>query len=116
MHELALIGTITKIAINHAEAHKASRILRIKTRIGEFTDFQEEWVQRYFDYASKGTLAEGAVLEIEWSPVIFRCEECSKVFPVKIREQRDIVCPSCDGAKVTLLSGREFIIKAIEVT
>ena len=116
MHELSIIGSIVKIAVTHAEAQKAHRILRIRTRIGELSDFNEEWMHRYFDFVSKGTLAEGAVFEVERSPVIFRCEECEKVFPVKIRELRDVKCPGCVGGKVTLISGREFFVKDIEVT
>jgi Zn finger protein HypA/HybF involved in hydrogenase expression len=64
---------------------------------------------------SKNTLAEGSVLEVEWSPVIFRCEECGNAFPVKIRETHNFICPCCAGGKVTLISGREFIVKDIEV-
>ncbi len=44
-----------------------------------------------------------------------RCEGCGESFPVKIREVKDVVCPSCGGAKATFVSGREFFIKAIEV-
>ena len=111
MHELSIIGPIVKTAVTHTEAQNAHRILRIRARIGELSDFNEEWMQRYFDFVSKGTLAEGAVFELERSPVIFRCEACEKVLPVKIREVRDVICPSCAGGKVTLISGREFFVK-----
>ncbi len=46
----------------------------------------------------------------------FRCEGCGASFPVKVREVEGIVCPGCGGGKATLLSGREFFIKYIEVT
>lgn len=116
MHELPVIEKILKVALSHAESNGANRIVRIRTRIGELSDLYEEWMQRYFGYVSKGTLAEGAVLEVEWSPAIFRCEACEKVFPVKIREIRDVVCPGCASGRVTFLSGREFFVKEIEVT
>ena len=115
MHELPIIQKIMAVAIKHAESHGAKKIVRIKTRIGELSDLYSDWMQRYFEYVSKGTIAEGAALEVEWSPVIFRCEECEKVFPVKIREIRDVVCPGCGKEKVIFLSGREFFVKEIEV-
>ena len=95
MHELPVIERITRIAISHAETNLAKKVVRIRIRVGELTDLEEEWMQRYFDFVSKGTLAEGAVLEIEWTPVMFRCDVCAKVFPVKIREVTDVLCPSC---------------------
>jgi len=116
MHELPIIGEILKIAIKHAETNRAGKVIRIKIRVGELSDLFEEWMQRYFDFASKGTLAEGAVLNIEWTPAMFRCGECEKVFPVKIREVKDVICPRCASAKATFLSGREFFVKEIEVT
>lgn len=116
MHELPVIEKILRVAISHAESNGAEKVVRIRIRIGELSDLYEEWMQRYFDFVSKGTLAEGAVIEVEWTPVIFRCDGCEKVFPVKIREVKDVVCPGCAGGKVTFLSGREFFVKEIEVT
>lgn len=116
MHELPIIEKILKIAINHAESHGAEKVIRVRMRIGELSDLYEEWMQRYFDFASKGTIAEGAVIEVEWTPAIFRCDKCEKVFPVKIREVQDVVCSRCACEKVTFLSGREFFLKEIEVT
>jgi hydrogenase nickel incorporation protein HypA/HybF len=115
MHELPVIEQITRIAVSHAETHLAKKVVRIRIRVGELSDLYEEWMQRYFDFVSKGTLAEGAALEIEWTPVMFRCDECAKVFPVKIREGKDIACPGCASGKTTFLSGREYFVREIEV-
>ncbi len=104
-----------KIVLRHGKAAGANRIVSVSLRIGELNDVIEEWLQRYFDYLGKGTIAEGAVLRIERVPVIFRCEGCGESFPVRIREVRDVACPACKGAKATFVSGREFFIKAIEV-
>jgi len=115
MHELPVTENILKVVLRHAGEARAARVVGISLRIGELSDIIEEWLQRYFDYLSRGTLAEGAVLRIERVPVIFRCEGCGTSFPVKVREVRDILCPSCGGGKASLVSGREFFIKNIEV-
>lgn len=115
MHELPVTENILKVVLRHAEADRAKKVVRVSLRIGELSDIIEEWLQRYFDYLSKDTPAEGAVLRIERVPVIFRCEACGTSFPVKVREVSDIVCPSCGGGKATFVSGREFIIQNIEV-
>jgi len=115
MHELPVTENILKIVLRHAEADRATRVVSVSLRIGELSDVIDEWLQRYFDYLSRGTLAEGAVLRVERIPVIFRCEGCGESFPVRVREVRDIVCPSCGGGKAVFVSGREFFIHNIEV-
>ncbi|MFY9330013.1 MAG: hydrogenase maturation nickel metallochaperone HypA [Georgfuchsia sp.] len=116
MHELSVIADILKIALKHAESNRARKVVRIRVKIGLLTDFYEEWMQRYLDFSSKGTIAEGAVIEVEWVPAIFRCEACKKGFAVKNREVMDFVCPHCASEKVVFISGREFFVKEIEVS
>lgn len=115
MHELAITESILKIALKHAEADGAQRIVRINLRISELSDIVDEWVQRYFDYLSKDTVAEGATITIERLPVIFRCNACENNFQVDIRKIKDVICPACGGNGVEFVSGREFYIKDIEV-
>lgn len=115
MHELAVTESILKVALRHANEAKAEKILRIHLRIGCLSDVSDEWLQRYFDFLSKDTIAEKAELAIEHVPAVFRCEDCSTSFPFNLRELSDIECPQCKGSKVTLVSGREYFIKDIEV-
>lgn len=115
MHELPITESILNIVLRHAEENEAVKIVNINLRIGELSDIVDEWVQRYFDYLSKDTIAEGATLQIERSPVIFQCTACEKDFRFDIRKIKDIVCPNCGGKSVELVSGREFYIKNIEV-
>jgi hydrogenase nickel incorporation protein HypA/HybF len=115
MHELPITESILNIVLRHAEANQALKVVKISLRIGELSDIVDEWVQRYFDYLSKDTIAEGATLKIERSPVIFRCKACEKDFRFDIRKIKDIICPVCGGKSVELVSGREFYIKDIEV-
>jgi hydrogenase nickel incorporation protein HypA/HybF len=115
MHELSVMESILNIVVKHALKNDVKKVLGISLRVGEMTDLVDEWMQRYFDYLSKKTIAAGAVLKIERIPVIFQCESCDMDFPVNMKEIRDAVCPACQGNKVRLKSGREFFIKNIEV-
>jgi hydrogenase nickel incorporation protein HypA/HybF len=115
MHELAVTESILNIVLKNAKASQAKKVVSVGLRIGEMTDLQDEWVQRYFDYLSKSTIAEGAALKIERSPVVFRCHDCGEPFKVNIHEIKDFACPKCGGEKVSFVSGREFIIKDLEV-
>jgi hydrogenase nickel incorporation protein HypA/HybF len=115
MHELSVMESILNIALKHARKHEAHRILGIGLRVGEMSDLVDEWMQRYFDYLSRETIAAGALLKIERTPVIFECESCGTEFPVHMKEIRDATCPGCGGSKTRFKSGREFFIKNIEV-
>ena len=115
MHELPVTENILRVVLRHAEEAKADRVIGVSLRVGELSDVIDEWLQRYFDYLSRGTAAEGAVLRIERVPVVFRCGDCGKSFTVNIREIEDVFCPDCGGGRASFVSGREFFVKAIEV-
>jgi hydrogenase nickel incorporation protein HypA/HybF len=115
MHELSVTQNILNIVVKHALANRAEKILIIHLRIGELTDLVGEYIQHYFDYLSKDTIAEGAKLKIERSPIVVQCTECKNRFPVSLKELGKIACSHCGSARITFVSGREFFIKNIEV-
>jgi len=116
MHELSVTESILNIVLKHAQTNGAEKVLTIGLKIGELSELVGECIQQYFDYLSKGTIAEGAVLEIERAPIIFECTECKNTFQVSLSHTKDFTCPSCHGAKVKLVSGREFYIKDITIS
>jgi len=115
MHELSVTESILKVVVKHALANNAGKVLIVHLRIGELTDLVDEYIQHYFDYLSKGTVAEGAKLNIERAPVIFECRDCQNRFPVCLKEAAKIACSACESKEVSLVFGREFFIKDIEV-
>jgi hydrogenase nickel incorporation protein HypA/HybF len=115
MHELAVTEGILKVVLRHAAMNGASRVVGIGLRIGELSDLADEWLQRYFDYLSRDTIAAGAHIRVERIPVVFRCEACGETFPVKLSETKDVACPACGPGKAVLVSGREFTVQQIEV-
>ena len=114
MHELPVIQSILDIVLNHARMNQVSRVHSIALAIGELSDLQDEWLQRYFDYISKGTIAEGARLVIERTPVVLKCANCAKEISVKPAEMKDMICPECKSKELTLIAGREYFIKSME--
>jgi hydrogenase nickel incorporation protein HypA/HybF len=114
MHELPVIQSILDVVLNHARMNQVSRVFSIALAIGELSDLQDEWLQRYFDYISKGTPAEGARLVIERTPVVLKCANCSKEIQIKTSEMNDVICPDCGNKELKLISGREYFIKSME--
>ena len=115
MHELQVTERILDIVLKHAETNNVEKVMSIQLRIGELSDLEDEWIQKYFDYLSKDSLAAGAKLRIERTPVVMECDECAHSFEVNIKEIKEIQCPQCENKKCTLRSGREYYIKDMEV-
>jgi hydrogenase nickel incorporation protein HypA/HybF len=116
MHELPITQSILDIVVKHAHTNSVKRVLSITLRIGELSDLEDEWIQKYFDYLSKDTVAEKAKLKIERAPVVMKCNGCSHSFEAKIKEKKEIACPECGSTKnFTLISGREYYVKDMEV-
>ena len=112
MHELALTQEMLDIAINHAKAHGAGKILSIKVKYGTMTMMEPECFKFYFIEFSKGTIAEGALLEFEKVVTKIECESCHK-----ISELQDfiLICPECAGVDVRIISGEDIFLEDIEV-
>ena len=114
MHELSVTQSILEIALDYASRNQATKVVEIHLQIGEITDFEDEWMQRYFDFVSKGTIAEGAHLHISRIPARMQCSRCSFIFPLD-KSTWDLQCPTCQCKESNLISGREFRVDSLEV-
>jgi hydrogenase nickel incorporation protein HypA/HybF len=115
MHELQVTHKILDVVLRHAQANGANKVVSIQLKIGELSDLEDEWIQKYFDYISKDTIAQNAMLVIERIPVVMKCNDCAHSFKVNIKQMKDIQCPECAHKKYTLISGSGYKIKNMEV-
>jgi hydrogenase nickel incorporation protein HypA/HybF len=112
MHELPVTEQILNIALKHATANNASKIFSITLQVGGLTDLQDKWLQKYFDYISKDTIAEGAKLLIKKGEVTLLCSACKTVVETTGEKLEEQTCPHCGAAdSFTILSGREYFIE-----
>ena len=115
MHELQITERILNVVLQHAAGQDIHRIVRIHLRIGELSDLEDEWVQHYFDYLSRGTLAEHAKLAITRAPIVVACHSCSYSFELKKDQLGQVTCPECGEGRLELVSGRGYLIENMEV-
>ncbi len=115
MHELPVTESILKIVLAHAEKNDVRRVATIRLRVGKLSDLEDEWMQRYFDYVSRGTPAEGAKLAIERTPITLACNVCETTYNVETARDIQTPCPECGQKDARLISGREYYIKSMEV-
>lgn len=112
VHELPVTQSICNIAVQEAERAGASGVSAIRIKMGAYVDYVPAIIQEYFNVVSEGTLAEGAVLEIERVPAVLRCGDCHGESPMERRRMR---CPRCGSRRVELVTGKEFYIDSMEV-
>jgi hydrogenase nickel incorporation protein HypA/HybF len=114
IHELAVTEAVLNIVLKYAAENQAARVVNIRLQAGGLRDLTEEWIQRYFDYLSKETIAEGAKIILVRLPVTLTCRTCLNSFNVDIR-QDNVKCPACGSTDTELSGGNEFLIESIEV-
>jgi hydrogenase nickel incorporation protein HypA/HybF len=115
MHELAVTKSIFQIVLKHAEMANVHRVVLVNLEIGALSDLQSEWLQRYFDRLSRGTVVEGAKLKIHRVPAVFRCNHCQQPFEIRSLLKEALSCRQCHSTDVTLVSGRQYHVKNMEV-
>jgi hydrogenase nickel incorporation protein HypA/HybF len=75
MHEASITQAMMGLALEHA---KGQRITDIYLRVGRMSFVVPESVQFYFEYLSRGTVAEGATLHFETVPLEMTCGDCGR--------------------------------------
>jgi len=115
MHELQITESILNIVLRHAAGQDVAKIVRIHLRVGELSDLADEWIQHYFAYLSRGTLAQDAELAITRAPIVLRCAACGRSFEPGKDRLGEAKCPACAGTRLELVSGRGYFIENMEV-
>jgi hydrogenase nickel incorporation protein HypA/HybF len=114
MHELPITKSIFQIVLKHARANNVEKVLSVDLEIGALSDLQDEWVQRYFDRLSRGTVVQGAKLRTNRVPAVFRCNACQGESSVHSLLEEDLSCRQCSSRDLTLVSGREYRVLSME--
>ncbi|MFH0924712.1 MAG: hydrogenase maturation nickel metallochaperone HypA [bacterium] len=112
MHELSIMQSIFEIINTQASLHNFKKINKIKLKIGEIAGVLPDSLLFSFEILSKGTITEGANLEIEEIALTGRCEECKSEFRI---EDYCYQCPRCKSFKITELTGSELLIDSLEI-
>lgn len=89
---MAVVTNIIDTVCSHAAEIGASRVVSLTLHVGEVRDIHEELLQRYFDHFSRGTAAEGIVVDMVVVPLRYRCDECGSVYGYDLKAER-ILCP-----------------------
>jgi hydrogenase nickel incorporation protein HypA/HybF len=112
MHEFSLIDSLLRQVNAAAERHGARAITRVTLRVGPLSGAVPDSLQFAFEALREGTLAAGATLVVETTPVVCHCPRCARDFTAAVAQY---VCPTCGDAQVEIRGGRELDIAGMEI-
>jgi hydrogenase nickel incorporation protein HypA/HybF len=113
MHELSIARDLIDLAVEEAARAGASRVVRVKLRLGALAGVIPPALRTAFDAARVGTSAAGAALDIEHVPATIRCERCNSEH--QLDSPHDRRCPACRTPAAVLTAGRELELAELEV-
>ncbi|MGL4238668.1 hydrogenase maturation nickel metallochaperone HypA/HybF, partial [Tabrizicola sp.] len=89
-----------------------SSVRRITLEIGAFAGIEQSALRFGFDAVMRGSVAEGARLEIIDLPARAQCHDCMETVEIM---DRLACCPRCGGERLLPEGGDEMRIKDMEV-
>jgi hydrogenase nickel incorporation protein HypA/HybF len=101
-----------KIALDYAAKNNATRITQFSVTMSAASDESEDSLRFHFDHLTRGTLAEGARVDISRVPLQAQCLECGDDFSLTTEAT---TCPQCSSARVRALPQDEFKLTSIDV-
>ena len=109
VHELSLCNAIAATVTDHA----AGRPIRsVRLQIGAFRQVVPDTLRFCWSARTVDSVLAGSVLDIVEVPAVVECRTCAAATTLT---EPLLVCASCGGREVELVSGEEFLIESIDV-
>ena len=95
-----------------AKDNDASRIASITLGMGPLSGVEARLLNHAYPVASADTIAEGAELIIQSTPVCVHCPTCGTESTV---EPNHLICGHCNDWRTELISGDELLLIRVEL-
>ena len=112
MHEVSLIESVVALIEDERRKQEFSRVRMIRLHVGALGHAEPDALRFCFDAVARGTIADGARLEIETIPGEGWCADCRRTVRL---EERFAACPACGNARVRMTAGDELRLAEMEV-
>jgi hydrogenase nickel incorporation protein HypA/HybF len=99
--------------VEESRRQNVSQVKVVVLEIGAIGQVEPESLRFCFDAVTRGTIAEGARLDIVTVPGAGWCLDCGKTVPLT---ERFGACPECGQRHVQMTAGDELRIREMEVT
>lgn len=112
MHEMSLCEGVVQVIEDEARRHGFTRVRAVRLAIGRFAGVETAALRFGFDVVARGTVAEGARLDIDEMPGRAICFSCGETVDIP---DRLAPCPLCGGTRLLATGGDDMTIKDLEV-
>lgn len=112
MHEMSLAESVLQLIEDSAKTNGFTRVRTVWLEIGQLAGVEAEAMRFCFDAVTRGSIAEGAALEIIAAPGSGRCADCGRTVAVAARYEP---CPACGGYAVQVAGGAEMRVRELDV-
>lgn len=112
MHELALTESIVEIIRDMAKSQGFEKVRVVRLRVDALANVEPDALRFCFDAVARGTVAEGATLDIVRAPGEGWCLDCGKSVALA---ERFGDCPECGKSHVQMTSGDALRVEELEV-
>lgn len=121
MHEVAVVQDIVGKVIESIRSYQVEKVESVTLEVGELTMLSPEQMKFAYEVLTRDNLLKGSELIVSKREAVIRCGKCgysgkpgywdgSNHLSVPI-----ISCPSCSELGVSLVEGRECVLKDIKV-
>lgn len=112
MHEVALAEGVLRVVADAAAKHAATRVHTVWVELGALAHVEPDALRFCFDAVTRGSVAEGATLEIATTPGRAWCMPCGgEVALGRLGEP----CPRCGSYQLSVVAGEEMRVKEIGI-
>ena len=112
MHEVSLVESIVAIVEEERRKQGFARVLTLRLQVGALGCVEPHALEFCFDAVTRGTIADGAVLDIEMIAGQGFCAECERS---SLMMESFELCPFCGEAKLRITAGNELRLAELEV-
>jgi hydrogenase nickel incorporation protein HypA/HybF len=112
MHEMSLAEGIRQIVEDAGRRQGFRKVKTVVLEIGQLAALEPDSLRFCFDLVMKGSIAEGAVLQIDSLPGRGWCAQCAEMVPITALYD---ACPRCGSYQVQASGGTEMRVKELEI-
>jgi hydrogenase nickel incorporation protein HypA/HybF len=113
MHEVGIMQSVFEIAFTRLRQEKATRIHRLRLRVGALSGVVPEALQFAFEALKEDTPAAKASLDVDYLPVRLVCSRCDLEFGA---DDFADLCPTCGSPHSSVRQGRELDVVSLEMS
>ena len=122
MHDVTAAQRIAATVLQAARGQDAERVQRVRVGLGAMAMIDPEQLEFWLEQVFRGTVAEGAEVQIEQLALRVRCGECGYEGEVEVPEDPIYhlmpyvpECPECGSDELHVRGGGECVVQSIRV-